>query len=224
MDVTSVDFYFDPMCPWAYQTSKWIRAVRDETGLDIRWRFFSLEEINRVDGKKHPWEREWSFGWSQMRVGAYLRRQGQEAVDRWYAGVGEAFFERGVPTQHREVHEDVLADLGFDRGAVAAACADETTTDEVRADHDHAVAEHAAFGVPTLVFPDGSARYGPVIVPAPTGEAAVRLWDWTVASLEWGDLFELKQPKTHDAQRKIAQAFKPYLEARTWNTIQNPTP
>ena len=72
---TGVDFHFDIMCPYAYQTSLWIRNVREETGLDIRWRFFSLEEINRQEGKKHPWEREWSYGWSMMRVGALLRRQ-----------------------------------------------------------------------------------------------------------------------------------------------------
>ncbi|MGB0210562.1 MAG: hypothetical protein ACPGCX_10805, partial [Ilumatobacteraceae bacterium] len=43
---TSVDFHFDPLCPYAYQTSKWIRAVREQIGIEISWRFFSLEEIN----------------------------------------------------------------------------------------------------------------------------------------------------------------------------------
>ena len=43
-----IDFYFDLMCPWAYQTSKWIREVRQHNGLDIRWKFFSLEEVNRL--------------------------------------------------------------------------------------------------------------------------------------------------------------------------------
>jgi hypothetical protein len=54
------------MCPYAYQTSRWIREVRDLTGLTVNWRFFSLEEINRQEGKKHPWEREWSYGWSRL--------------------------------------------------------------------------------------------------------------------------------------------------------------
>ena len=60
----AMDFHFDVMCPYAYQTSLWIREVRRLTGLEITWRFFSLEELNRVEGKKHPWEREWSYGWS----------------------------------------------------------------------------------------------------------------------------------------------------------------
>ena len=60
VDTSVVDFHFDVLCPWAYQTSKWIRDVRSQNGLEINWRFFSLEEINRFEGKKHPWERPWS--------------------------------------------------------------------------------------------------------------------------------------------------------------------
>ncbi len=63
VDTSGVDFHFDVLCPWAYQTSKWIRDVRSQNGLEIR-RFFSLEEINRFEGKKHPWERSWSHHWS----------------------------------------------------------------------------------------------------------------------------------------------------------------
>ncbi len=71
----AVDFHFDPMCPFAYQTSLWIRDVREQLGITVNWRFFSLEEVNRAEGKKHPWEREWSYGWSLMRIGALLRQQ-----------------------------------------------------------------------------------------------------------------------------------------------------
>lgn len=53
--MTTVDFHFDPLCPFAYQTSVWIRDVRAQLGITINWRFFSLEEINLVAGKKHPW-------------------------------------------------------------------------------------------------------------------------------------------------------------------------
>ena len=83
-----VDFHFDVMCPWAYQSAVWIRDVRDQLGLDIGWRFFSLEEINRVEGKKHPWERPWSYGWSLLRVAALLRRTSMDDVDRFYDVAG----------------------------------------------------------------------------------------------------------------------------------------
>jgi 2-hydroxychromene-2-carboxylate isomerase len=54
----SIEFFFDIMCPYAYQTSVWIRDVQEQVGFDISWRFFSLEEINREEGKKHPYERD----------------------------------------------------------------------------------------------------------------------------------------------------------------------
>ena len=72
---THLAFHFDVICPWAYQTSLWMREVQDRQGLEVDWRFFSLEEINRLEGKKHPWEREWSYGWSMMRIGALLKRE-----------------------------------------------------------------------------------------------------------------------------------------------------
>lgn len=219
-----VEFFFDPMCPWAYQTSKWMREVRDRLGLEVRWRFFSLEEINLQPGKKHPWERAWSYGWSQMRVGAWLRRNSMAAVDRWYAAVGQAFHERGVKTHRPEVHAALLADLGFPPGTIDDALADPTTADEVRADHDHAARTLGAFGVPTIVLPSSDAVFGPVITPAPTGDAALRLWDLVCAWQEFPHLYELRHPKTTADLAHIAAQFAPYLDARDWQTIENPAP
>ncbi len=223
-DVDRIEFFFDPMCPYAYQTSRWVRSVRDRTGLDITWRFFSLEEVNREEGKKHPWERDWSYGWSQMRIGALLRRQGQDVVDRWYDVVGRAFHVDGRPTQHRDVHREVLVEAGFDGDVVDAAIDDPTTGEEVRADHDWLAREQGGFGVPTMVFPGGEAVYGPVVVPAPTGDEAVRLWDFVVAYNAFPQVFELKHPKTGADLVDIATRFEPYLRARSWRTIENPAP
>jgi 2-hydroxychromene-2-carboxylate isomerase len=217
-----VEFFFDPMCPWAYQTSRWMRTVRDELGLDVHWRFFSLETINRVEGKKYPWEREWSFGWSQMRIGAWLRRaEGNEALGRWYDAVGDAFHRQGRKTQEPAVHAALLTELGWPASIVDDAIADPTTHDLVRADHDHAVAVHAAHGVPTLVR-GGHALYGPVITPAPEGAAALRLWELVAGWWEFPHLYELRKPKTDDDLRHIAGQFDTYLRARDWQTIENP--
>ena len=219
-----IEFFFDPMCPWAYQTSVWIREVRDRVGLDITWRFFSLEEINRVEGKKHPWEREWSYGWSQMRIASLLRREGQDLVDRWYAAAGRAFHLEGRKTHVPDVHRQLLVELDLDPGLVDAAIADPTTTDEVRADHDHAVGHHGAYGAPTIVLPGDHAVFGPVITPAPTGSASVRLWSLVRGWSEFPHLYELVHPKTADDRRHIAESFTPYLRSRDWNTIENPAP
>jgi 2-hydroxychromene-2-carboxylate isomerase len=216
-DVTAVDFHFDPLCPYAYQTSKWIRSVRDQTGIEISWRFFSLEEINRVEGKKHPWEREWTFGWSLMRVGAMLRRTSMDDVDRWYERIGRALHEEGLRPHRPDVARELLAELGVDPGVVDAAIADDTTNDEVLADHRRVTAA-AGYGAPTLFFGD-HCLFGPVLVDPPLDEAAVRLWEAVTAWVEFPDLYELQQPKTREIEQRITKVFEPYLNARDWVSI-----
>jgi len=223
MSSERVEFFFDPMCPWAYQASKWIREVQERAAIEIAWRFFSLEEINLVAGKKHPWERAWSYGWSQMRVGAWIRRESQDSIGRWYAAAGEAFHEHAVKTQDPDVHRELVSQIGFP-GAVDAALDDPTTADEVRADHDEAVARYGAFGVPVIVLPGGHAVFGPVVTPAPTGDAALHLWDLVLGWREFPRLYEMRHPKTADDMSHIAESFSPYLAARDWKTIQNPAP
>ena len=223
-----VQFYFDPMCPYAYQTSVWIRDVREQVGLDITWRFFSLEEVNRVEGKRHPWERPWSFGWGQMRVGSLIRRElGNEELDRWYATVGSAFFNDGIKTHVPAVHEEVLLANDFDPTLVERAIADPDTIVDVRADHDHAAAAFGAHGVPTIVLgmtDDSYATYGPVVVPAPTGDDAVALWELVKSMARFPYLYELRHPKTRDDLVHIARSFETYLTTRDWNTVENPAP
>ena len=220
---SGVDFHFDIMCPYAYQTSLWIREVRDLAGIDIRWRFFSLEEINRADGKKHPWEREWSYGWSMMRVGALLRRQSMELLDEWYRAAGQALHVDGRKPHRPEVAEELLVELGLDPRIVRAAIDDPTTADEVHAEHA-AVVSKGGFGVPTLVFDDGQALFGPVLVNPPTGKEAIRLWELVTGWLEFPSVYELQRPKGASDIDAIATAFAPYLEARDWLSVQRPTP
>ena len=217
-----VDFHFDVMCPWAYQSALWIREVRQEIGLEVAWRFFSLEEINRVEGKKHPWERPWSYGWSLLRIAALLRRGSMDDVDRFYDVAGRRLHVEGAKPHTPDGARAVLAEIDVDPALVDAAISDPTTDDEVRADHDRVV-RAGGFGVPTLFFGD-ACLFGPVIVPAPTGEAAVRLWDLVKGWAEFPTLYELRRPKTTADWQAINTTFTPYLTARDWGTIQNPVP
>ena len=232
--VDAVDVHTDLMCPWAYQASLWLRSVRAQTGLRVRWRWFSLEEVNHVAGKKHPWERDWAWGWSLLRIGAWLRSNaagagagdgdavaaGDEAVDRWCAAAGRALHVEGRKVHTPEVAREVLAAAGLDPAAVDAAVADPATHDVVLADHRRVV-DLGGFGVPTLVFADDRALFGPVVREAPDGAAALRLWDLVTGWLEFPALYEMRRPKTSADWAQIGDRFAPYLSARDWPTIQN---
>ena len=220
---SAVAFHFDVMCPYAYQTSLWMREVRDCTGVEVRWRFFSLEEINRAEGKKHPWERPWSYGWSMMRIGARLRREDPALLDAWYLRAGTALHVEGRKPHDPSVARALLDELGLDPGLVDEAVDDPTTHDEVKADHDAVVAA-GGWGVPTLGFDDGHHFFGPVLVDPPTGDAAVRLWELVCGWREFPHVYELQRPKRPEDLALIAERFEPYFNARDWVTIQKETP
>ena len=221
--MTDVDFHFDVMCPWAYQTSKWIREARAVRDITVRWRFFSLEEVNRAEGKKHPWERSWSYGWSMLRVAARLRREpdGNDAVDRFYEVAGRMLHEDGVKPHTPDGMKAVLGEIGRDPALVDEAVADATTHDEVRADHERVIGL-GGYGVPTMVLDGTTTLFGPVVTPAPTGEAAGRLWDAVAAWAEFPHLYELRRPKVDADWRHIETSFTPYLNARDWQSVQTP--
>lgn len=214
----NVDFHFDPMCPFAYQTSLWIRDVRAQLGITVSWRFFSLEEVNRFEGKKHPWERPWSYGWSLMRIGALLRRQSMSALDDWYLGIGTALHMRGEKPHDPAVAREMLVTLGHPPSLLDEALADETTHDEVRAEHQRVV-DAGGFGVPTLFFPDGQCLFGPVLVDPPTGEDAMRLWDVVTGMQAFPHVYELQRPKGPDDLALIARRLQPYLDGRDWVSV-----
>ena len=213
------------MCPWAYQSSKWIREARERRDLAVTWRFFSLEEANREPSKKHPWERPWSYGWSMLRVAALLRRQeeGNDAVERFYSVAGRMLHEDGIKVHTPEGVAHVLAEIDQDPGLVESAVGDDTTNDDVRGDHEALVAL-GGYGVPTLVIDGSSTIFGPVVTPAPLGESAGRLWDAVVAWREFPNLYEMRRPKTDADWAHIESSFSPYLQARDWQTVQTPVP
>ena len=133
------------------------------------------------------------------------------------------FTSTGRKPHQPEVAATILEEMGLDPGMVAEAIADPTTGDEVLAEHERVV-ERGGFGVPTLLFEDGQALFGPVLVDPPTGERAVRLWELVCGWREFPRLFEMQRPKDSVAIDAIAEAFTPYLDARDWVTVQRPTP
>ncbi|MCJ0905643.1 DsbA family protein [Rhodococcus sp. ARC_M6] len=215
---TTVDFHFDPLCPFAYQTSIWMRDVRDQLRLTVNWRFFSLEEINRREGKKHAWERDWSYGWSLMRIGVALRRRDMVLLDDWYAAVGAELHERGGTPHLPETARRLLEGLGVEDTLFDQALADPTTHDEIRADHQRVV-DAGGFGVPTLFFPGEQCLFGPVLVDPPTGAEALTLWQVVSGMAALPHVYELQRPKTSADATLIGESLRPYLRGRDWVSI-----
>ena len=219
--MTEVTFHTDVMCPWAYQTSVWIREAAALRDLTVRWAFFSLEEVNLEEGKPHPWERPWPYGWSMLRVAAGLRRRSNDEVDRFYAAAGRALHVDGRPVQRREVLEEVMSEAGLDIGVIDEVLDDPTIDEEIRADHQ-AVLDRGGYGVPTLVLDGATTLFGPVVAPAPVGDDAGKLWDLVAGWGHFPHLYELRRPKTETDWQHISATFQPYLDARSWRTVQNP--
>ena len=220
--MTTVDFYFDTMCPYAHQTSLWIREVQRLTNLQVNWKFFSLEVINHQAGKKLPWEREIAYGWTPLRIAAWLRRNDNDLCGAWYLASANALHLEGRRPYEADTAKDLLESSGAPVTAWESALADATTHDDVRRDHEHAVSALGGFGVPIIVPQTGRAIFGPVIVPAPTGDDALRLWELVHGASQFPHFYEMKVPKTADDLAHIGNAFNPYLRAREWNTVQNP--
>lgn len=224
MKTDAVDFYFDTMCPYAHQTSLWIREVQRLTNLRVNWKFFSLEVVNHVAGKKMPWERDIAFGWTPLRIAAWLRRIDNDLCGAWYLASANALHIEGKRPYEPGTARELLDAIGAPADTWEKALADSTTHDEVRRDHDHAVGTLGGFGVPIIVPTTGRAIFGPVIVPAPTGDDALRLWDLTIGMSQFPHLYEIKVPKTAEDLAHIGNVFNPYLKTREWKTVQNPTP
>ncbi|MGH2752745.1 MAG: DsbA family protein [Actinomycetota bacterium] len=188
-----IRFHFDPVCPWAWETSKWMRAVEKVREVEVEWAFFSLLEQNepRANALRDPEAK----GTAALRTLALVRRtEGNDATGALYKALGERAHERGEELTAVLVRA-ALADVGLDGNLVERALADGVTVKDILEEH-HAVADEAGcFGVPTIVLPTGEAMFGPVVTVAPTGEAAGELWD----RFEWltreGYFFELKRER-----------------------------
>jgi hypothetical protein len=153
-----------------------------------------------------------------MRIGATLRRQSMELLDRWYAAAGKALHVDGNRPHDPEVARYLLDQIGVDPAIVDQSIADQTTHDEIKAEHQKVV-DAGGYGVPTMFFPGGQCLFGPVLLDPPRGEAAQRLWSAVTAWIEFPNLYELQRPKRQADERAITETFRPYLEARDWVSI-----
>jgi len=171
-----IRFYFDPLCPWCYQTSRWARRLQELGVVEIDWRVFSLAIVNRGDEGRTAAD---TGAAPALRTAIAVRAaHGNDAVGAFYKAVSDALHQRGEQIDDPKVIEASLREAGLEPELLQRALADPATWEAVQHEHDDAVEVHNVFGVPTIVLDGGTGlqMFGPVISDVPGDEAAVDLW------------------------------------------------
>ncbi|ATM24605.1 Hypothetical protein SMD44_p10106 (plasmid) [Streptomyces alboflavus] len=194
----SVPFWFDPMCPWAWITSRWLLEVEKVRPVRADWRIMSLSYLNLVqrqgEGLSEDYRELMDRAWGPVRVcAAAVEHGGREVLGPLYTGIGTR-----LHTQRRRKDPTVLTEALAHAGLPESLAAAATSTD-----FDHLIAaSHTEatdlvgldVGTPVLRV-GGTALFGPVVSPAPRGEAAGRLWDGLLLIAETEGFFELKRTR-----------------------------
>jgi 2-hydroxychromene-2-carboxylate isomerase len=191
----AVEMWFDPTCPFTWRTSRWLRELEHAGAVTVEWKVLSLGILN--EGRDVPEQ----YREGMVRGARFLRalvaageRGGSEAVGRLYDALGTRLHERD-----EGLADDVLIrsveEVGLD-GAVADAAEDEALDDAVRASHDEAQRRVGTeTGSPVTAYDGGAAFFGPVVVPAPTGEDAETLLTAMASLSKVSSFSELKRSR-----------------------------
>lgn len=196
--MTNADFWFDPLCPFAWITSRWMLEVEQVRDVDVTWRVMSLAVLNHDRDDISDSYREFlADAWQPVRVlVAAEERHGQEALLPLYTALGSRIHLEGRKAD-RVVIAESLAEAGLDAELVEA-------MDD--ASYDHAVAKSHRegmdqvgedVGTPTIAI-EGAAFFGPVLSRIPRGEDAGTIWDACVALARVPYFYELKRSRTGD--------------------------
>jgi len=197
-ELTPVDFWFDPLCPWAWITSRWMLEVQTVRPVQVRWHVMSLAVLN--EGKTDMSERYVELmkqAWGPVRVAiAAEQRFGPAVLGPLYTALGTRFHHEKLPKDRATV-EAALAEAGLP--ADLADAMESTEYDEaLRASHAEGI-ERVGYEVGTpIISMNGTSIFGPVVTPIPRGEAAARLWDGVNLVTQTDGFFELKRSRTRD--------------------------
>jgi 2-hydroxychromene-2-carboxylate isomerase len=197
-EFTPVDFWFDPICPWAWITSRWLLEVAELRPVRPRWHVMSLSVLNE-DKPDLPerYKELLATGWGPVRVCiAAEQKLGPDVLGPLYTALGTRFHHEKAD-RDRPAIEAALAEAGLPTDLAGAM--DSTEYDEaLRASHVDGM-DRVGYEVGTPVISvSGASFFGPVVSPIPRGEAAARLWDGVLLVAQTDGFFELKRSRTRD--------------------------
>jgi protein-disulfide isomerase-like protein with CxxC motif len=191
------DFWFDPICPWAWISSRWMLEVEQVRGVQVRWHVMSLSYLNEGRELPEKYRAVMDQSWGPVRVVvAAATAHGEDVILPLYTALGTRFHHDGRP-KDRATIEEALAEVGLPT-ALADAMDSESHDEALRKSH-HAGMDQVGFEVGTPVISvEGVAFFGPVVSPTPRGEAAGLLWDGVRLVAGTDGFFELKRSRTRD--------------------------
>lgn len=196
---TAVDFWFDPSCPWAWMTSRWVDEVAEHRNLDVSWHIMSLAVLNEDKEVSDEYRAFFPRALKYTRlVTAVAELEGSHLVKPLYDALGTRIHPGGSKNPD-EVIPGALAELGLNPDYAKYAESDEFDTQMRESHFDGINRVGQDVGTPVIAV-HGTAFFGPVISPAPTGEQALTLWDGVVAAASFDGFFELKRTRTRGPQ------------------------